>query len=188
MPLSRSARNIASLMPLKPQRETARIAAKHHFYSLVNPASLDPAGDRDTLVLQPTFENFANRYLAEYAAIRKKPRSVAEDQRNLTLHILPSIGSMKLSEISRPHVTQLHASQNARPVNANRCLSLISHIFIVAEKWGLRPAGTNPCRGIERYRERSRERYLTSGELSRFGKRLKPPAKVTVKRKKQCIF
>jgi integrase len=149
--------------------ETARLEARRHLYGLVHGSKCDPAGLRDSLNSEPTLAIFAGRYLAEYAAIRKKPRSVREDRRNLALHILPSLGSFKLSEIGRGDVIRLHAAQHARPVNANRCLSLISHIFTVAEKWDLSPPNSNPCRGIERYREISRERFLTTAELRRLG-------------------
>ena len=37
----------------------------------------------------------------------------------------------------------------------------------LAEKWGLRPDGSNPCRHVERYPERHVERFLSKEELSR---------------------
>jgi integrase len=40
----------------------------------------------------------------------------------------------------------------------------------MAEKWGITPAGTNPCRGLDRYREVPRERYMSAEELARLGK------------------
>jgi integrase len=55
------------------------------------------------------------------------------------------------------------------PGAANRCLGLLSKILNLAERWGLRPDGTNPCRFIERNREAPRERYLTGEELGRLG-------------------
>jgi integrase len=39
----------------------------------------------------------------------------------------------------------------------------------LAEQWGLRESGTNPVKGIERYREQARERHLTAQELARLG-------------------
>nr|WP_314444597.1 site-specific integrase [uncultured Sphingomonas sp.] len=39
----------------------------------------------------------------------------------------------------------------------------------LAEGWGWRPQGTNPCRYVQKYPERSRTRYLTSEELARIG-------------------
>jgi integrase len=39
----------------------------------------------------------------------------------------------------------------------------------LAEEWGLREDGSNPCRHVKRYREQRRERYLSRDELQRLG-------------------
>ena len=46
-------------------------------------------------------------------------------------------------------------------------LAVISSMYSFAAKRGLVPEGFNPAKGIEKYREESRERYLTSEELLR---------------------
>jgi len=38
-----------------------------------------------------------------------------------------------------------------------------------AEKHGLHAEGSNPCRGLERYRENKRERFLTPKEFTHLG-------------------
>jgi integrase len=128
------------------------------------------AGDADSSAL--SFAQFAERYLAQHAAGRKKPRPLAEDRRNLDRYILPSLGDLRLYQITRRDVAAFHAAQHTRPIMGNRCLSLISHIFTIAEKWELRPVGSNPCRGLDRYPERPRERMLDTTELARLGKLL----------------
>ena len=150
--------------------DDARAAAKQYAGALASKERpRDPAAERDTTASQPTFAEFADQYLTRYASPRKKPRTVAEDRRNLQLHILPALGHLRLSEITRADVTEFHASQHARPINANRCLALISHIFTIAEKLDIRPVGTNPCRGVERYREKPRDRFLSGEEVARLG-------------------
>ena len=67
----------------------------------------------------------------------------------------------------------LHAKAKSRPANANRCLALLSHIFNVAEKWGERLRGTNPCALIDKYPERTRERMLSPQEFGRLGDALR---------------
>jgi integrase len=39
----------------------------------------------------------------------------------------------------------------------------------MAERWGMRPDGLNPCRHVPRYREHRRQRFLSSAELARLG-------------------
>jgi hypothetical protein len=48
-------------------------------------------------------------------------------------------------------------------------LALLSKMFNLAERWGLRVDGTNPCRHVERFPERPRERFLCDDELARLG-------------------
>ena len=119
------------------------------------------------------FGEVAERYLTEFANPRKKPKSLRADRRNLELHILPRIGNLKLSQIDRPLLIKLHASQQETPIAANRCLALISHIFSMAEKWGITAVGSNPCRGIDRFPEAFRERYLNEEDLKTLGDALK---------------
>ena len=42
-------------------------------------------------------------------------------------------------------------------------------MFNLAERWGLRPDGSNPCRHVEKFAERKRERMLSPAELARLG-------------------
>jgi hypothetical protein len=49
-----------------------------------------------------TLNAFADRYLKEYAEPRKKPRTVDEDRRNLTLHIRRALGAKKVVESRIP--------------------------------------------------------------------------------------
>jgi integrase len=119
------------------------------------------------------FGEIAERYLHEFAKPRKKPSSLLADKRNLELHILPLLGQLKLGQIDRSDIAKMHATQSSTPIAANRCLALVSHIFTVAEKWGLLERGASPCRGIDRFREKPRDRYLTDEELQRLGEALR---------------
>ncbi len=62
-------------------------------------------------------------------------------------------------------------SNRARTPHATR-QTLLSKAFNLAEVWDWRPEGTNPCRHVGRYKEESRERYLSEGELRRLGEAL----------------
>ena len=114
----------------------------------------------------------AERYLRQYAEVRKKTRSVEEDRRLLEKLILPELGPMRVSAITRGDITNLHYALVKTPVQANRVLALLSKMFNLAEVWELRPDGTNPCRHVEKYPEKKHERYLSSAELVRLGEAL----------------
>ena len=42
-------------------------------------------------------------------------------------------------------------------------------MFSLAAAWGLVADGTNPCKGVRKYREKKRERFLTREEYRRLG-------------------
>ncbi|MFZ0459245.1 MAG: Arm DNA-binding domain-containing protein, partial [Rhodoplanes sp.] len=54
-----------------------------------------------------TFQALAERYLAEHARRRKKPKSVEEDDRNLRLHLLPAWGNRPYGGIQRRDVIEV---------------------------------------------------------------------------------
>ena len=115
----------------------------------------------------PTLAEFATRYIDEYAKPYKKPRTLEEDKRNLRLHIKPTLGKLKLKNITPADIAKFHATGRGTPTNANRCRALLSHLFKMAEVWGERPPGSNPCRYVGKFAERTRERFLSADELAR---------------------
>jgi len=129
----------------------------------------DPSQNRQEMRRAPTLAEFSERYLTDHARTKKKPLSVLADERNLSNHILPALGTKKVSDIARADVALFHRALHATPGAANRCLMLLSKMFNLAELWGLRPDNTNPCRHIEKYAERKIERYLSLEEMARLG-------------------
>jgi integrase len=147
-------------------------SAREEARKILGGSTRDTASVLDPDSINLSLASFAQRYIDGYARPQKKPRTWREDERNLRTHILPALGHIRLRDISRADIARFQANRSCAPVNANRCLALISHIMTVAEKWGVREFGTNPCRGIDRYRETIRERYLSTEELLRLGKSL----------------
>ena len=86
---------------------------------------------------------------------------------------MPRLARRPISEIKRPDIARLHHELASKPYQANRTLALLSKFFNWAEKHGLRPDGSNPCRHIEKYRESRRERFLSEAELARLGDALR---------------
>ncbi len=133
----------------------------------------DPAEDRKAFREAPTMAEFAERYMTDYAPYKKKPGTLETDRINLRCHVLPALGSLTMAAITKTDVTHLHQSMKSTPGAANRTIQLVSHMMNVAEKWGLRPDGSNPCRHVEKFKEKKRERYLSASELASLGDVLK---------------
>ena len=120
----------------------------------------------------PTVADLAERYLEEHVEARLKPRTQTSVRGVLRRHILPALGKLPLEAVERSHVVELHRELSDRPVTANRAVKVLSHMYRLAEGWGLAPEGFNPCRSVEKYPERSRERFLTDAEFDRLGQAL----------------
>ena len=151
---------------LSPER--ARQAAKKLLASVQEGA--DPASDRSAARTAPTVAELADQYMERHARPKKRARSAQSDASNLRLHALPALGKKVVTEVTRAEITDLHHSMRDTPGAANRVLALLSKMFNLAEKWGLRPDGTNPCRHVDRYAESKMERFLSDAELARLGK------------------
>ncbi|MEN1557776.1 integrase, partial [Pseudomonas aeruginosa] len=51
------------------------------------------------------------------------------------------------------------------PTQANRVLSLVRKMFNLAELWGYRPDGSNPCRHVPKYPEKGSTRLITDDQM-----------------------
>ena len=144
--------------------EQARDIASRWLAEIANGG--DPGGERRAQRNAETFEDFARRYMKDFAPNKKKASSIETDRINLNKHIIPALGPLRVSAITRADVVRLHQRMKDRPGAANRTLALLSHMMNVAEKWGVRPDGTNPCRHVDKYPQRRRERFLSEKELA----------------------
>ena len=88
---------------------------------------------------------------------------------SLENHILPALGMMPLAMVETAHVATLHYRLRETPRAANRALAVLSKMFSLAAAWGLVADGTNPCRGVRKYKEKKRERFLSRDEYRRLG-------------------
>jgi integrase len=129
----------------------------------------DPAADKIARKEAPLIGELAGRFLAEHAEAKRKGSTAIEYKRLLDRIILPALGKRKVADVTRADVTKLHHANRAAPYQANRVLAVLSKMFNLAERWGLRPDGSNPCRHVEKFAERKRERMLSPAELGRLG-------------------
>lgn len=129
----------------------------------------DPAGVRDEQRKAPTISALLDKYLAEHVKVRNKPSTQAQVIDLVERVIRPSFGKFKAAQVSRPDVARFHSSLSDRPTTANRALAVLSKAFSLAEVWGFRPDNSNPCRRVEKFRETSRERFLSAKEFSVLG-------------------
>jgi integrase len=125
----------------------------------------DPVADDHAARAAPMMRQLAADYLEHHAIPKKRARSVENDRSIINRIILPRLASKLVAGVQSRDIHALHVSMKDTPYQANRVLALLSKMFSLAAKWGWR--SDNPVKGIERYQEQRRERWLSDGELSR---------------------
>lgn len=113
----------------------------------------------------------------EHVEAKRKPRTHAAYKQIIDSVIVPRLGSLPILELGSDDVVRLHHTLRATPVHANRTIAVLSACLAWCVRVKLRPAGPNPCEGVERYREAKRRRYLTADEYARVGKALRATRK-----------
>ena len=113
----------------------------------------------------PTFDELANDYLEGHAQ-KKKIKSFKEDQKLLKNILLPTFGSLKVEAVDKRSIENFHLKLSKKPYQANRALALLSKMFALAVSWGWRL--DNTVKGIQKYQEEKRDRWLNHEELQRF--------------------
>jgi integrase len=125
----------------------------------------DPVADDQAVRKAPTMRHLAIDYLEQHAIPKKRPRSIENDRSMIDRIIIPRLGSKKVAAVQSRDIHLLHVSMKTTPYQANRVLALLSKMLSLASKWGWRT--DNPVKGIERFQEKRRERWLSDEELSR---------------------
>lgn len=108
-----------------------------------------------------------------HVAIHRSRKYHFESQRLFKLHIHPTFGDKKVSEISSDTVEAWHrklikkkkmrGNGTLSAATANRCLALIRSIYSKTLK-----NLDNPAAGLQQHKEYSRDRFLRPEELKRF--------------------
>lgn len=121
---------------------------------------------------QATVEDVAAAWLDHQRArvVRGKlrERTLTEYARQLAAEIEPRLGALVFAELKAADAQALHDALADRPVLANRCVDLLSAVWRWAEEQEL-ASGANPCRRVDRFAEKRRERALSHDDLSRLG-------------------
>ena len=102
-----------------------------------------------------------------------KPSTALRNQHAWQSMIAPHFGTMQIAEISASDVVRWRdGCAGARECRFNRAVPVLASLLKYAEALKLRPKGSNPCRGIARYKRPLRERYLSPKEYRRLGREL----------------
>lgn len=152
------------LTPEKARGEAEKLRGK--IRGGIDPMEEKQAGDK-AQVVKTAFITF----LSEIEA-KSSPRTHAEYERTYKKFIEKGIGSYRIDAVGRADIARIHHTLKDTPYQANRVLALLSSFFSWCDKNGYRKDGKNPCRHVDKYEEKSRERYLSEKEIHALGKAL----------------
>lgn len=130
----------------------------------------DPLEARREARKAATVAELCDDYLERHARPKKRKSSVEGDEHLIAAYIKPKLGARKAVSINRRDLDEIHQSLSHHPYQANRLLALVSKMFSLAVAWGLR--ADNPAKGIERFGEDRRVRWLSADELGALSRAL----------------
>ena len=118
--------------------------------------------EKQSILFADFFETFnAKHVLVAYKDKGRKNTGLAN------LHILPYFGQKSLDEITPKDIRSFLDSLAHISTTANRCFALLSTAFKKAEDWEYAPPRSNPCTGVNKYKENRKQRFLSDAELKR---------------------
>lgn len=106
----------------------------------------------------PTANQFFETYLQRHAINKKRPRTIQEDKGYWRRCLGPALGKFPMRSITQRDIQDFMEQHAGCPIQANRSLSLIKHMFSCWRKWEYRT--DDPCQNISTYSEHFREVYL----------------------------
>lgn len=118
-----------------------------------------------------TFGDLFDQYYKNHSVPHKK--TYDEDKQKFDKYLSNNkdginLASRQLSAITKAEIAQLFAKiSKEHKVTANRVLALVSSVFGKAIEWGIWHQ-INPCHGMRKHSENSRDRFLQPDELPKF--------------------
>jgi integrase len=129
----------------------------------------DPASERGMEKRSPTLRELAELFLTEHVDAKRKASTAALYRDILNRLVVPPLASRKAEKVTTAEMARLHLELRDHPYQANRMLAVVGSMYSFGLKRKILPLGTNPVRGIEKYPERGRERFLSVAELAGLG-------------------
>jgi len=116
-----------------------------------------------------TFAAIAEDFMRLHVAPKRKGRTYQTYDVLLRRHLIPALGSTRISDVRRLDVARMHNRLADAPGAANRAVALVSAIWNWSASREEVAFADNPAKGLKKYREERSERFLTSAELTRLG-------------------
>ncbi len=165
--------------------EVDAMLARTQARRLLAEVALDGLPKRAVVKETPIMADFVDTYWSEIARYWKA--STAKRSWDAWRHDLCAVfGEFRLADVSKADVVRWRdACVVSREARYNRALPVLAALLKYAEQLKLRRKGSNPCRGMPRYKREPVERYLSPLEYRRIADALREeeaawPAQVAI--------
>jgi len=130
-------------------------------------AEIEGETPRETGSIKPLAGSMAaliEKYMVEVAP--KKAKATYQGNVMEAKNLNDVFGNMLVLEVRPTHIAKYLDIRGVKaPIRANREISLLSHIFSYAMRWG--QIDRNPCLGVAKHPEKGRDRYITDDEYEK---------------------
>lgn len=163
------------------EAELARTQARR----LLAEVALDGLPKRAVVKATPMFTDYVDTYWSDIARYWK-PSTAKRNRDAWRRDLAPVFGGIRLADVTPADVTRWRDDcAGEREARYNRAIPVLAALFKYAEALHLRRKGSNPCRGMPRYKRQACERYLSPLEYRRMGVALREaetnsPAEVSI--------
>jgi hypothetical protein len=140
---------------------------------LLAEVALDGLPKRVVIKASPTLTDFVATYWKEIAHYWK-PSTAGRNWQAWKNELAPVFGASRVADITQADVTRWRDDCiGEREARYNRAIPVLAALFKYSEALHLRRRGSNPARGMPRYKREACERYLTPLEYRRMGMALR---------------
>jgi integrase len=134
---------------------------------LLAEVALDGLPKRAVVKATPIMTDFVATYWGDIARTWK-PSTAKRNDMAWRNHLAPTFGEIRVADITRADITKWRdAYAGSGEGSCNRSIPVMASLLKYAEQLHLRRKGSNPCRGMPRFKREPMERYLLPLEYRR---------------------
>lgn len=140
---------------------------------LLAEVALDGLPKRVVVKATPTMNDYVDTYWPDLAR-GWKPSTATRNWNAWRLHLAQHFGASRVADVTRVDVVRWRdGCAGEKEAQFNRAVPVLAALLKYSEALHLRRKGSNPCRGIARYKRPAKERYLTPLEYRRIARELR---------------
>jgi integrase len=149
------------------------VLARTQARRLLAEVALDGLPKRAVIKATPSMTDFVATYWGDLARTWKAS-TTARNYQAWQNNLAPSFGEMRVADITRADIMRWRdACAGTREGSCNRAIPVMASLLKYAEQLHLRRKGSNPCRGMPRFKRERMERFLSPLEYRRMAAALR---------------